>query len=160
LVINGGDDERRGMNLYRIHTITDDFREADGVEITWVAVGREAPPAPYAEAIRDPLPGSESYRYQRSRYQQSAVDELFTHEEAEAWVAYLRKHYGDESAEIVEQPLPLTGDAMGLTDLPLGGGQDLLVPAKEDDYPFSFEVYGYYDFRQHWDDLERMPRSV
>jgi hypothetical protein len=135
--------------LYRVHTTTDDFKGYDGVLITWVAVGRQTPPAPYAEAIWGLSANAEPDPYQRG-----AVDELFTLEEAEAWVTYLRKHYGDESAEIAEQPLPLKGNTIGLSDIPVGGGVDLLMPVREGDYPFPFQVYGYYDLRHHGDEDE------
>lgn len=41
-----------------------------------------------------------------------------------------------------------------MRDAKPGGGQDQLVPAEEEDYPFAFGVSGYYDLRQHWGEAE------
>jgi hypothetical protein len=74
------------------------------------------------------------------------VEELFTREEAEKWVDYLRKHCDYQSTEIVEVSLPLDENIPGRS-YP-HGGENLLRPVKEalkeGDYPFSFEVCGYY----------------
>jgi hypothetical protein len=70
-------------------------------------------------------------------------------EEAEAWVAYIQRHYSNESSEVVEQPLPLPGNAVALSDMPVGSGVDQIMPVREEDFPFSFHVYGCYDLREH-----------
>jgi hypothetical protein len=130
--------------LYRVQTRTDAIEGYDDVLVTWVAAGREAPPAPYADAIEGLGSDDEADLYRRN-----AVDELFTFEEAEEWVDYLQSHYGGESAEVVEEPLPLPGNAMALSDVPVGGGVDQILPVRGEDFPFSFPVYGCYDLRRH-----------
>jgi hypothetical protein len=46
---------------------------------------------------------------------QEAVDELFTYEEAEKRLAYLRRHFDNLSSEIVEKALPLEPTAKALS---------------------------------------------
>jgi hypothetical protein len=130
--------------LYRVQTRTDAIEGYDDVLITWVAAGREAPVTSYADVIKGLGSSDEADLFRRN-----AVDELFTFEEAQAWAAYLQRHYDDESAEVVEQPLPLPGDAMALSDIPVGEGVDQIMPLREEDYPFSFPVYGCYDLHEH-----------
>jgi hypothetical protein len=132
--------------LYRVYTTIDD------TVITWIALDRKEPPARYADAI-DGLSADVDANEQESQ----AVDELFTHKEAEKWVDYLRKHYDDESAKIVEEPLPLERGVKGLA-YPEGRSDLLkpdkvLKPVKEAEYPFSStEVWGYYNLHQHGED--------
>jgi hypothetical protein len=103
--------------LYRVQTRTDAIQGYAGVLITWTAAGRDAPPAPYADVIEGLGSGDEADLFRRQ-----AVDELFTFEEAEAWVAYLRMH-SYESSEVVEQSLPIPENAVALADMPVGGGR-------------------------------------
>jgi len=116
--------------LYRVHSIRDDVR------IVWIALDRRVPPVRYAAAIQGLSADVEATDRQRE-----AVDELFTREEAEAWAAYLSKHYGERPA-IVEEPLPLNVDIKALS-YPHDGAPDLIRPVRRADYPFSFSVYGY-----------------
>jgi hypothetical protein len=128
--------------LCRVRTTKEEFKGYHDVEITWIAMDRKEPPVHYADAIEGLSADVEANGRQRD-----AVDELFTRDEAEAWAGYLRKHYDDKSVEIVEQLLPLGADIRGLS-YPQGG-PNLLRPVRENDYPFRFEVYGYYDLPQH-----------
>src|ERR687889_1271780 len=105
--------------LYRVQTRTDAIEGYDDVLITWAAEGRTVPVAPYADVIEGLGSGDEPDLFRRN-----AVDELFTFEEAETWVAYLQSHYSNESSEEVEQPLPLQGEAIALSDIPVGSGVD------------------------------------
>jgi hypothetical protein len=93
--------------LYRVQTRTDAIEGYDDVLITWAAEGRTAPVAPYADVIEGLGSGDHADQFRRN-----AVDELFTFEEAQAWVAYLQRHYSSESSEVVEQPLPLPPNAV------------------------------------------------
>jgi hypothetical protein len=112
--------------------------------ITWTAAGRDAPPAPYADVIKSLTSDGEAALFRRQ-----AVDELFTFEEAEAWVAYLQMHYDDESPEVMEEPIPLPDNALALSDKPVGEGVDQIIPVRRGDYPFAFPVFGCYDLRVH-----------
>src|SRR3712207_6536639 len=98
--------------LYRVQTRTDAIEGYDDVLITWAAAGRIAPVAPYADVIEGLGHGEEVDMFRRN-----AVDELFTFEEAQEWVTYLQRHYSNESSEVVEQPLPLPGNAVALSDV-------------------------------------------
>jgi hypothetical protein len=40
-------------------------------------------------------------------------------------------------------------NAVALSDVPVGSGVDQIMPVREEDYPFSFHVYGCYDLREH-----------
>src|SRR5215217_2115174 len=119
--------------LYRVQTRTDAIEGYDDVLITWAAEGRTSPVAPYADVIEGLGSGDHADLFRRN-----AVDELFTFEEAEAWVTYLQRHYSNESSEVVEQPLPLPGNAVALSEMPVGSGVDQIMPVREEDFPFSF----------------------
>jgi hypothetical protein len=77
-----------GPTLYRVQTRTDAIEGYDDVLISWAAAGRTAPVAPYADVIEGLGSGDEAELFRRN-----AVDELFTFEEAQAWAAYLQRHY-------------------------------------------------------------------
>jgi hypothetical protein len=138
--------------LYRVRSTKDEFNGHRDVEITWIAM-RYDPPLRYAKAIE-----GLSADVEAKESAQGAVDELFTREEAEKWVEYLHKHFDYQSTEIVEEPLPLDENITGYS-YPHPGGEDLLRPVKaavkEVDYPFSFEVCGYYVLPRDGDEEER-----
>jgi hypothetical protein len=126
--------ERRGMatKLYRVRSMKD-----DGTQIIWIALGRKHPPVPYAAAIKGLSADVEAADRARD-----TVDELFTYQEAEKWLAYLRRHHDDLRTEIVEEGLPLEATAKALS-YPTGE-ERLLRVVKKEGYPFSdFEVHGY-----------------
>jgi hypothetical protein len=126
--------ERRGMatKLYRVRSTKD-----DGSQIIWVALGRQHPPVSYAAAIKGLSADLDAGERARD-----AVDELLTYQEAENWLAYLRRHYDDLRSEIVEEALPLEPTARALS-YPTGDTR-LLRVVKKEGYPFSdFEVHGY-----------------
>jgi len=115
--------------LYRVRST-----KSDGTEIVWIAF-RKDPPVPYAKAI-----GGLSADVEATGRQRQSIDELFTHEEAERWLDYLKRHYGDLDSKIVEVALPLAPDAEALSYT--SGDRQLLKPIKAED-PFSLEVRGY-----------------
>jgi hypothetical protein len=86
--------------LYRVRST-----KSDGTKIVWIAFRRD-PPVRYAKAIEGLSADLEATGRQRQ-----SVDELFTYEEAERWLHYLERHYGDLDSEIVEVDLPLAPDA-------------------------------------------------
>jgi hypothetical protein len=130
--------------LYRVRSTKDEFKGHRDVGITWIAM-RDDPPLPYAKAIKGLSANVEAANLPAQR----AVDELFTREEAEKWVDYLRKHFDYQSTEIVPVSLPLDKNTEGLS-YP-HGGENLLRPVKEGD-PFPFEVCGYYTLPQPEDE--------
>ena len=115
--------------LYRVRST-----KSDGTEIVWIAF-RKDPPVPYAKAIKGLSADVEATGRQRQ-----SVDELFTHEEAERWLDYLKRHYDYPHSKIDEVDLPLAPDAKALSYT--SGDRHLLKPIKAGD-PFSLEVRGY-----------------
>src|ERR671912_239060 len=87
--------------LYRVRST-----KSDGTEIIWIAF-RNDPPVPYANAIK----GLRSAPPGATGRQRQSVDELFTYEEAERWLDYLERHYGDLHSKIDPVDLPLAPDA-------------------------------------------------
>jgi hypothetical protein len=91
--------------LYRVRSPKD-----DGAKIIWIALDRKHPPVRYATAIK-----GLSADVEAGDRAQEAVDELFTYEEAEKRLAYLRRHFDNLSSEIVEEALPLEPTAKALS---------------------------------------------
>jgi hypothetical protein len=116
--------------LYRVRSTQD-----DGTEIIWVAT-RNEPPVPYTEAVK-----GLSAEIEAGDRVREAVDELFTHEEAQRWVEYLRRHYPGLTSNIVEVALPLEQAAEALS---YSSSERMRQERKKADYPFSdFEVHRY-----------------
>src|SRR5215208_3783279 len=87
--------------LYRVRST-----KSDGTGIVWIAF-RKDPPVPYGDAIK----GLNAH-WTASDRQRHSVDELFTYEEAEQWLDYLKRHYDDLDSKIDPPvPLPLAPDA-------------------------------------------------
>ena len=142
--------------LYRVYSTVDGWKHRhwffDGVTITWLArrVAKDRYRPPWVEEpVVDVRTGEKNF------YLASAVDELFTREEAEAFVAYLKERYGDDTARMWEYPTPVPACNMGLGDIPVGGGVSTCLVQWKEGYPFDFEVEGYYDLR----DLEPTHRE-
>jgi hypothetical protein len=91
------------VKLYRVRTTKARFKGHSNVGITGVAIDRKKQPVRYAVAI-DGLSTDEEAKEQ----QRQAVDELFTQEQAEKWVAYLRKYYEGRSEMLEVGTLGLT----------------------------------------------------
>jgi hypothetical protein len=147
--------------LYRVHSTLDDFYYRhwifDGVEITWLAqrTAEERYNPPWTEVpVYDPETGKED------PYLAGAVDELFTHEEAQGLVDYIEVNRPElRNTRISEYgDMPIPHNHMGLDAIPLGGGVDQLVPRWEEDwrYPLDFPVSGYVDMRRY-EPREREP---
>jgi hypothetical protein len=75
---------------------------------------RKHPPVRYAAAYAAAIKGL-SADVEAGDRAQEAVDELFTYEEAEKRLAYLRRHFDNLSSEIVEKALPLEPTAKALS---------------------------------------------
>jgi hypothetical protein len=117
--------------LYRVQST-----KSDDTEIIWLAF-RKDPPVRYAKAIEGLSEDGEATGRQRQ-----SVDELFTYEEAEQWLDYLERHYGDLDSEIdggVDLPLAPNAEALSY-----GSSEGIRQEAKRAGYPFShFEVHRY-----------------
>ena len=116
--------------LYRVRST-----KSDGTEIVWIAFRRD-PPVRYAKAIEGLSADLEATGRQRQ-----SVDELFTYEEAERWLDYLERHYGDLHSKIDPVDLPLAPDAKALSYT--SGDRRLLKPSGVGDRFSNFEVRGY-----------------
>jgi hypothetical protein len=133
--------------LYYVETTVPEFHGHRNVLLIWFVTDRAKPvQRPYAELIEDYDPAYE-YIY----YSEEAIDELFSKDEAKAFVAWLKQNRGvtDENIKIVESPLPTTKNAMALRLIPVGGPQDFLIMKEVSgrDSPLGFTVLGYYDLR-------------
>jgi hypothetical protein len=80
-------------------------------------------------------------------YCESAVEELFTADEARAFVEFLRTRRNDTSATIKPATLPIERNQMGHGAIPVGGGPDFLTISDSLDYDLPFKVWGYFDVR-------------
>lgn len=135
--------------LYRVKTRPPEFHGHRDVLLSWFVTRRVAPVnRPYAQMIRDYDP-ADSYHY----YPESAIDELFSKDEAEAFLDWLT-HYEEADTKIVEVPLPIARESMGFRAVPIGGPQGHLILAEVGGCdpatsPLGFTVCGYFDLRDH-----------
>ncbi len=132
--------------LYSVHSLIRGFayhgQTYEEVSVAWFAVERQAPPAPYGQAIQD---------YGRlakgeKAFPEEYVDELFSRAEAEALKRHLdRRREVTTFIEAVE--LPVLANASGCRRLPRGKGSDFIGLFKEPGYPLPFKVEGYFSVR-------------
>jgi hypothetical protein len=95
---------------------------------------------PYAELIENYDANNEM-----RLYSEEAINEMFSLEEAEAWMAWLKSHQGGCEHEIEEAKLPI--NTMGVGAIPVGGEQDFLMVNQEPDYDLPFTVWDSFDLR-------------
>jgi hypothetical protein len=129
------------IELFHVSSVAPSLKGHRNVAIGWFVDKRQQPlDLPYTSLI-------ENYGGAASRYQEGALEELFTKAEAEALANYLREHYDDNSVLIERAALPLPSNIIGLGACPAGGGPDFLLISENDDYRLPFEVWGYFDTR-------------
>ncbi|MBN2345752.1 MAG: hypothetical protein JXO51_05120 [Candidatus Aminicenantes bacterium] len=132
--------------LFSVHSLVRGFTYEgttyEEVKVTWFVAGRQAPLAPYAEAIQDYGQLDENDRVFPEEY----LDEQFSREEAEALKKYLDRR-PEVSTEIQAVDLPVMGNASGCRRLLRGGGNDFIGLFKEKGYPLPFQVQGYFSVR-------------
>jgi hypothetical protein len=137
--------------LFQVTTIAPVFHGHRDVDLSWFVDKRPAPMnRPYRELI-EPYLRREDWD---TGLAEEAIDEMLSAEEAEALAAWLRKHrpqYGEP--KITEAELPIGPNTMGVSGIPLGGGQDVLLTGEAPDYDLPFKVGGYYDLR-HYERIE------
>ena len=130
--------------LYSASSVIDDWPHRGSryaaVVVLWFVEDRQEPSAPYGECWENYEPSD--------LYQRGAIDECFTLEEAEALAAYLKQQHGTD-CKVSEVRLPMSGNIMPRSWLPLGGGRDCYGLSEECNYHLPFTVRGHYDIRQH-----------
>jgi hypothetical protein len=145
------------MSLYQVKTVLPEFRGHRDVSIHWFVTERASldQRPPYAEAIVNYDATNENHQ----QYAEGAVDELFGHAEAEAFVEWLKSNdfFTDGTTKIVEAALPIPENTCGLCAIPLGGSQECLeivATAKRRGIPWGLGVHvsGYFDLRGHGSD--------
>jgi hypothetical protein len=133
--------------LYSVETVRPVFEGHCNVTIDWF-VGRRTIPVqrPYAELIA----GYD--RAENVAYAKAAIDELFSADEAEAFVGWLKDNRvaTDADTTLDEVALPIANNTIGLEVLP--AGRILHMDEIADDpaaSPLGFTVLGYYDLRAY-----------
>jgi hypothetical protein len=77
------------IELFHVTTTITKYRGCENVAMNWFYCDRKTPLGPYAQLIANYDPADE-YRM----YAKGAIDEMFTADEAQALVTYLRKGMG------------------------------------------------------------------
>jgi hypothetical protein len=131
-------------SLYRVTSTVSEHRGHEDVTFSWFVQDRREPVFPYEEVIEGYDPDAEGVGYA-----EGAVDELFTLTEANVLADYLWRAWGDDSVEITEVPLPLSGNTMPIGAIPMGLEQDVFMLSETKGYDLPLDVWGYYDLRQH-----------
>ena len=137
------------MELYGVKTVLPEYSGHRDVVLAWFVIERDSPvKRPYAELAEGYDPADEY-----AGYLEGAIDELFTRDEAEALLAWLKANRNEthNNSTIVEHALPIANNSIGLGAIPVGGGPDYLMPHEigEGTFPLPFKVYGYFDLRAH-----------
>jgi hypothetical protein len=130
------------IELFRVYTTVNQYHGCKAVQFCWFrddpATGR-----PYADLIQNYQP-EDKHRY----YSESYIDELFTLDEANALKEYLDRDYGNEGVTTIKRvDLPVPGNTMGVSALPVGGGNDHYMLDKAEGYPLPFRARAYFDLR-------------
>jgi hypothetical protein len=81
------------------------------------------------------------------RHSEEAVEELFTKDEADTFVAWARANRNGGDTMIREYALPVQNNIMPLGAIPVGGPQNFLMIDRSPDYNLPFKAWGYYDTR-------------
>jgi hypothetical protein len=132
------------IDLYHVYSTVKEFHRHRDVRFEWFILDRGGAVGPYAELIA----GYDPPTYYD--WPETAVNELFTADEARMLVEYLDKHHRTESVQSIERAdLPFAPNTMPYVAIPVGGPQDFLMLSERDEWPLPFKVWGYYDLRQH-----------
>jgi hypothetical protein len=142
----------RALELFTVTSQIANLHGYKNVGIWWFVVDRARPlfgadgslGIPYTRVIAG-YDATDEYR----SYCESAIDELFTADEARAFVEFLRTRRNDASATIEPATLPIERNQMGHAAVPVGGGPDFLTIGDSPDYGLPFKVWGYFDVRHY-----------
>lgn len=127
--------------VYHVTSILKEWHNYKEVPFSWFLIDRKKPLIPYEKGIKNYKKGNV--------YQESAIDELFTKQEAKRLVAYLEKEHKDDTLKISidEQKLPIANNILAYGCIPVGGMNDFYMLDKEKNYNLPFKVWGYFDLR-------------
>ncbi|GAI73382.1 unnamed protein product, partial [marine sediment metagenome] len=78
--------------VYQVTSIVKEWDNYKEVPFGWFLIDRKKPLIPYKEGIMNYVEGD--------LYSESAIDELFTNQEAKQLVAYLEKEHKDDTLKI------------------------------------------------------------
>lgn len=132
--------------LFYVTSTVTEFCGCKDVCMGWFKVNDPRPDLPFAALIE----GYDDLGPDSRCYPELYVAELFTAEQARALVTYLDQHHGHESIQTTTRvKLPVPGNVMGYGAIPVGGPQDFYLLYKEEGWTLPFDVWGYYDLRQH-----------
>src|SRR5437868_13529119 len=81
--------------LYNVRTVVAEFHGCRNVKVHWFRTDPRGDGFPYEHLIEGYSPGNP--------YQESAVDELFTRDEADVLKMYLDERHGDEGTTSIER---------------------------------------------------------
>lgn len=133
-------------NIFSVHSLVRNFlydgKQYEEVKITWFALERKNPLAPYETIIQDYGLLNEKERV----FPEAYVDEQFSREEAEALKKYLDCR-PDTKTQIEEIELPVPLNTSGCRRLARGGGSDFFILHREAGYSLPFKVEGYFSVR-------------
>jgi hypothetical protein len=133
-------------NIFSVFSLARNFqydgKQYEEVKITWFALERKNPLAPYETAIQDYGQLDEKER----AFPEGYVNEQFSREEAEALKKYLDRR-PDTTTQIEEIELPVLPNASGCRRLARGGGNDFYILHREKTYTLPFKVEGYFSVR-------------
>jgi hypothetical protein len=131
------------MKLFKLSTITPELHGYRGVHISWIVWSRDMRvKRPYSEMITN-YNGNAPDRF----YPEGAINELFSGDEAAAWIAWVQEHRGS-NVTIRDAVLPIPFNTMAMGDAPLGGENDVLMMWEDPKYSLPFKVGGFYDLRR------------
>jgi hypothetical protein len=133
------------QKFYHVNSLVSEFGGYKNVDLDWFVNKREWPLAlSYSKLITGYDQSEPSMRI----YAESAVEEMFTLEEATALLAWLNKHrVGKHSMK--KAKLPIKSNTMGISCIPIGGPQDFLAVWKSKDWDLPFQAEAYFDLRHH-----------
>jgi hypothetical protein len=122
------------MKLYEVSTVASEYHGCRDVKFIRFRERSGEPARPYSELI-------ESYDPERNHYEEGAIEELFTFDEANALKEYLDREHGSQGVtKIEEAKLPCRQNVIGIGAMSVGGGDDFYTLKEEKAYSLPFDV--------------------
>ena len=122
--------------LFQVHSVAREYRGRRDVTFHWFITNRDGKPSvPYSEAITNYQAGN--------LYAEGAIEEMFTREQADLLVAYLKNYPSTEHVEPAGLPIP--DNRAGYGAAAVGGPTDFYMLADTEGYDLPFSVWGFFD---------------